>query len=569
MNPKFSFAFITLMLVSNLAYVQASANYNYYGAIVDDDGSSLNLVEVDIYNEFGTHLQTREVNGTFSFFLNFGSYQLVFTKNGYITDTRNYASALQDVNIGEIKLKRSVSMKLTDATVVATPGSRLTMGFQIKNSGTEDEIVALETSSEGGWATMITDENSEVKAVALAAGASQNLNILTDIPIDASSSIVSITAHGLTISTKTINVQVEGSPISLVGCKYPSKQAQPGSTIDFKVDVINPTEKATLLTLSTLSTPNGWSAAILNAEKERISSIYLAAKAGSEVTIRVDVPENAVVGSTSDLVIQASSQGRTSEVRLKIEIYLEAATLSLSSKYPSQSIQLGVKTIYPLTLTLGSSQELVELKAEGIPTGWSAYFKTQDGRQINSILIDSNASEQVNLEVTPALSSAQGSYDFTIKADGKSAHGNLALKAQVASSYGIKMSVESLYVSTSAKATESVSVKVTNTGYSPINDLELKISYPDSWEASFKPLKVTTIAPNEAQTFLLTFTVPEGASPKDYLITVQATSTAISTDLETIRVTVSVETSWSLYGITILAVSLVAFAVLFSKLRRK
>jgi uncharacterized membrane protein len=110
---------------------------------------------------------------------------------------------------------------------------------------------------------------------------------------------------------------------------------------------------------------------------------------------------------------------------------------------------------------------------------------------------------------------------------------------------------------------------VTNTGYSPINDLVLGLSYPDSWEASFSPVKVTTLAPNEAQTFLLTFTVPEGASPKDYLITVQASSTAVSTALETIRVTVGVETSWSLYGIAILAVSLIAFVVLFRKLRRK
>lgn len=580
MNIKFAFMLIAIVLMSTLASVRAFADIHYYGTVVDDEGKSLSVVEVAIYDESkykvgtstGVYLQsvTTNVNGTFSVYLDWGSYQFVFTKDGYVSDTRMYTGVnVPAVNVGNIELKRSVSLKLTAVTVVATPGSRLTVGFQLKNGGTEDEIVALESSSEGGWVTMVKDESSEVKTVVLAAGSSLNLNLLVDVPVNASSSKVSITAKGRVVLTKTVDVQVEGSPPALAECKYPSKQAQPGSTIDFNVDVSNPTEKAALVALSAFSVPDGWSVSILNAEKERISSIYFADKTASEVTVRVDVPESAAVGSKYNLLLHANSQGRSSDVGLTVDVYREAATLSLSSKYPSQSIQLGVKTVYPLTLTLGSSQELVELKAEGVPSGWSVYFKTQDGRQVNSILMDSSASEQVNVEVTPALSSAQGSYDFTIKADGKSAHGSLALKAQVVSSYGITMNVESLYVSTSAKATESVSVKVTNTGYSPINDLALKISYPDSWEASFAPLKVTTLTPNEAQTFQLTFVVPEGASPKDYLITVQATSTAVSTDLETIRVTVGVETSWSLYGIAILAVSLIAFAVLFRKLRRK
>jgi uncharacterized membrane protein len=444
----------------------------------------------------------------------------------------------------------------------------LTVGFQLKNGGTEDEIVALKTSS-GNWVTMVKDESAMVKAVVVAAGSSLSFNLIVDVPLNALSSIISLTAQGRSVSTKTFNVEVEGSPPALAVCKYPSKQVQSGGTIDFNVDVVNPTEQAALVSLSALSVPDGWSVMILNTEKELISSIYLDAEASSEVTVRVKVPESAAVGSTFNLVLNASSQGRLSNVGLTVVVYRDAATLLLSSKYPSQSIQLGVKTIYPLTLILGSSQEQVELQAEGVPSGWTVYFMTQDGRQVNSILIDSSASELVNVEVTPALSSAQGIYEFTIKADGKSAHGNLALKSQVVSSYGIKMDVGSLYVSTTAKATESVSVKVTNTGYSPINDLVLKLSYPDSWEASFTPLKVTTLAPNAAQTFLLTFIVPEGASPKDYLVTLQATSSTVSTDLETIRVTVGVETSWSLYGIAILAVSIIAFAVLFRTLKRK
>ena len=580
MSIKFAYALLAMVLLSQVASAQSWADFYYHGTVVDDEGNPLSLGDVAIYDESGYKVGTStgvylksvktDENGTFSTYLDWGSYQFVFTKDGYVSETRKYTGInVPEVNVGEIILNRSITLKLTVSTVVATPGSRLIVGFQLKNSGAEDEIVALEPSSTEGWPVMVKDESSEIKAVVLAPSLSLNLNLIVDIPVDASSANVSVTARGRTLSMKTVNVQVEGSSPTFLTCKYPSKQAQPGTTVDFKVDISNPTEQAGAMALSATYLTKSWNLSILNAEKERISTIYMSSKASSEVIVRVEVPQEATVGSMNNLTFKAALQGHVSEINLAVAIYREAATLTLSSKYPSQSIQLGVKAIYPLTLELISSKQLVQLFAEGVPAGWSVYFKTQDGRQVNSILMDFSTAELVNVEVTPALSSTQGMYNFTIKADGESAHGDLTLNAQVASSYGVKMDVDSLYISTMAKSTESVSVTVTNTGYSPLNDLALEISYPDGWETSFTPLKITTLSPNQAQTFTLTFTVPEGTSPKDYLLAVQASSSSASTDAQTIRVTVGIETSWSLYGIALLAASLITFIVLFRKLRRK
>jgi len=277
MKTKFVFALVTIILMSSLVNMHALAALNYYGTVVDEDGKPLNLVEVAIYDDPGNTAGTStgiylksvatDINGTFSVYLDWWkSYQFIFKKDGYVSDTLNYTGIdVQTVSMGEIKLVRNVSLQLNVATVVTAPGSRLTLGFQIKNSGKEDEIVALETTS-GNWATMIKSENIEVKAVVLAAGSALNLNLIVDVPLDASSSIVSLIAQGRAVSTKTFNVKVEGQPPTLAVCTYPSKQAQPGGNVDFKVEVNNPTEQAALVNLSVNNMPDKWGITILNTE---------------------------------------------------------------------------------------------------------------------------------------------------------------------------------------------------------------------------------------------------------------------------------------------------------------
>ena len=131
------------------------------------------------------------------------------------------------------------------------------------------------------------------------------------------------------------------------------------------------------------------------------------------------------------------------------------------------------------------------------------------------------------------------------------------------------MELDTLYLQTKAQASEVVTVTVANKGYSPLTNVVLDISYPDGWTATFTPVKVTTLNPNESGTFLLTVTVPEGAAPKDYLVTVQATSGEASATTQTVRVTVGVESSWTIYGLVILVIAVGAFALLYLKLRRR
>jgi uncharacterized membrane protein len=246
-----------------------------------------------------------------------------------------------------------------------------------------------------------------------------------------------------------------------------------------------------------------------------------------------------------------------------------SAGLTVTSKYPSQTIALGKATVYPLTITNPGTKQLITLKAEGVPSGWTIAFLTSEGKQINSILVDAESYESVNLQVTPALSSDKNSYTFAVTAQGDYSSGKIALDASIGGSYGLTMAVDSLYFATNAGSSYTESITLTNTGYSSLNNLQLALTYPSGWTVTAAPIKVTTLNTNSKATFTLTVTPPTGTAAQDYLVQLTATSDEVETTQQSIRVTVNVESSWSIYGIILLVVAAGIFAFLYRKLKRR
>jgi uncharacterized membrane protein len=131
------------------------------------------------------------------------------------------------------------------------------------------------------------------------------------------------------------------------------------------------------------------------------------------------------------------------------------------------------------------------------------------------------------------------------------------------------MSVESLYKETNAGSAFTETIVLTNTGYSPLNNLALSLTYPNGWTVTASPLKVTTLESNSKTTFILTVTAPSGTAAQDYLVQVTAVADEASTSQQSIRVTVNVESSWSIYGLALLLLAAGGFALLYKKLKRR
>jgi len=581
LKPTRGFAMLlaVICVLAQTATIFADANFHYHGTIVDEGGDPLAGATIKVVDQTASRIgsgtglyvatATTDVNGRFSFYIDYGTYDLTISKEGYISQIFRYSGVnVPRIEVGNVTLKRNVLVTMSAAALVASPGSRLTMSVQVSNGGSAEETVDVQATAPEGWSAFLKNEAGEVKSLILKAGATTSLNLVVDVPVDATSGEIELVVSGRASVTKTLTIVVEGAPTSIATCTYPSKIVSPGGTISYKVAITNPSGEAGVIMLKTMGVPSGWSAYFLNDDKEEIDSVYVQSASSVTVTLRVQVSSATAVDTIGSLIVTAQLGERSTEVPLALKVEQRAATIELGAKYPSQSLKLSVATVYPITLSIHSS-ELVQLSADGVPEGWSVVFKTQDGRQVNSVLLEADTTESINVEVTPSLSSSQGQYSFTIVATGETEEGNLALTADIVGSYSLVMSLDSLYLQTIAKSSEVVTVTVTNKGYSPLTNVELALSYPDGWTTAFTPMKITTLAPNEKATFQLTVTVPEGASPKDYLVSVQATSGEASATVQTIRVTVEMESSWSIYGVVLLAAGAGVFVLIYKKLKRK
>jgi uncharacterized membrane protein len=359
---------------------------------------------------------------------------------------------------------------------------------------------------------------------------------------------------------------IEAGEISL-SCTYPGMDVYPSDSFSFTVALKNSYYHTETFNLN-VDTPSSWNLSVKNDQGEKINSVTLGAEETKSLMVVGDVPGTSTSGKYN-FTLKASANGESSELPLSVTINKVSAGLTLTSKYPSQVISLGTTVVYPITIKNPGTKQLMTLSVEGVPSGWKALFLTSDDTQINSMLIDADSSESVRLEVTPSLSSSKANYFFTVKVDGEYSSGEIELKANISGSYGMSMSVESLYEETNAGSAFTETMVLTNTGYSPLNNVELSLTYPDGWTVTASPIKVTTLESNSKTTFILMVTAPSGTAAQDYLVQVTAVSDEVSTSQQSIRVTVNVESSWSIYGIVLLLLAAGGFALLYKKIRRR
>ncbi len=446
-------------------------------------------------------------------------------------------------------------------------GETLKVPVTIKNAGDAETVSITAVAGSGYTTTILNQDEQQVQSVYVPASGSVTVNVEVTAPLKATDSDLTIKVVGNLETDNTVHLKVVEADGSVLSSTYPGKVAMPSDVFTFAVAVINPYYYTQTFSIA-LSGPSGWSLYAENEKSEKINSVTLSAGESVSLQVTGDVPSNSTPADYA-LTVKASANGNTASLPLTVTVSNVSAGLTVTSKYPSQTIALGKATDYPLIITNPGTKQLVALKAEGVPSGWTVAFLTSEGKQINSILVEAESSESVNLEVTPALSSTQNSFSFTVTAQGDYSSGKIALDASIGGSYGLTMTVDSLYFATNAGSSYSEAITLTNTGYSSLNNLELALTYPSGWTVTATPIKVTTLDPNSKSTFTLTITPPTGTAAQDYLVQLTATSDEVETAQQSIRVTVNVESSLSIYGIILLVVAAGVFALLYRKLKRR
>jgi uncharacterized membrane protein len=586
MDPKFSKymrILVVILLLGSLAAPLAvvhSTGYTIIGTVIDEQGNKVEGATIKVYtkssivsggNIVGEYVTTETSNedGSFELSVERKAYTLKFLKAGYEENTFNVDLTSTTVftnNLQNVTLARGVSLQ-TSPSMLVHDGETFTIPVTVTNNGDDETITIQVICGEGYKASVYNQKDQLVQSIYLPGGSSTLLSVKATAPLNATNSNLIIKLIGNLVTENTIQLKViEAGDIAL-NCTYPGMDVYPSDSFSFTVTLNNPYYHTETFSLG-VTTPSSWSLSVKNNQGEKINSVTLGAGETASLKVVGDVPSTSTSGKYS-FTLKVSANGKSIELPLSVTINEVSAALTLTSKYSSQVISLGKTVVYPITIKNPGTKQLITFNVEDVPSGWKMLFLTSDNTQINSMLIDADSSESVKLQVTPSLSSSKTDYSFTVKVDGEYSSGEIELKTSIGGSYGLSMNVESLYEETSAGSAFTETIVLTNTGYSPLNNLALSLTYPNGWTVTASPLKVTTLESNSKTTFILTVTAPSGTAAQDYLVQVTAVSDEASTSQQSIRVTVNVESSWSIYGLALLLIAAGGFALLYKKLRRR
>jgi uncharacterized membrane protein len=338
---------------------------------------------------------------------------------------------------------------------------------------------------------------------------------------------------------------------------YPAVTLRPGTTSSINLKLQNYGLPPERLALSIDGVPSGWSATLIGGGQP-VSAALPATNSSVSLELRLDVPKEAPVGTTS---LTVNAKGSSGSATLPIEVKLATdlpAKLTLNPQLPE--LRGTVKSTFEFQLGIkndSGKKVVVSLSAQA-PPNFEATFTEQYGSQeLNALPLDPGQSKDVKLKVRPPNTAGPNKYNVVAKVSAEDATANADLVLDITGQPKIDISGrEGLLSARAAAGTESsIPVVLTNSGTAPAEDVELSGSTPSGWKINFEPKRVDRIAPNENKEVQALVTPTAKAVAGDYVTTVRASARGESAS-QTFRVAVQTSTQWGIIGVAIIGIAL-------------
>ena len=350
-----------------------------------------------------------------------------------------------------------------------------------------------------------------------------------------------------------------------------SLSADSGETISLPFHISNVGSREEIIELEVFSPP-GWTARILDQADREVKKIKISPGGSLNLRLESSIPAWAEAGKTYNLTVKAeTSDGKVADLLpLSISLIGVKEEIGLAAKFLEVTVEAGRSLEYPITiLNLGDTNVSLYLSAEP-PEDWKVTFKS-GGLEISRIFLEAGRSESLIVEVTPPSTVSIGAYTIPIRLVSESGkvYAETRLRARIIGSYKMAMKSSTFMTSVTAGGSTSFTIRIMNTGHTPITSVRLKVELPKEWESSVSPAQVGTLKPMESSAFNVEIRVPSNTVAGDYLITITGISDQTRTDPLQIRVTVTVPTSWGLIGLGLIAIMIVILILAFLKFKRR
>ena len=348
---------------------------------------------------------------------------------------------------------------------------------------------------------------------------------------------------------------------------YPAVTIQPGNTVTFPLDIAVPAPERVGLAVS--GAPKGWTAN-LRGGGNIVNAVFAGGTTAATVDLSVTVPQDATPGSQTLTVTATADQGTRA---LPIEVSVLGDTggaITLTSDFPQLSGAPTSTFSYSLTLAnTGTQKQTYTLQGQG-PDGWTVSVHPSSNGQALTDTVDGGATDTLSVTAQPPSTVTAGSYPIQVSVASGSQSATTNLEADVTGAPAVTLSTPNqvLNAQVTAGSTGTVSLVVTNTGSTVLQNVAVTASAPTGWTTTFAPTTIDTIQPGSAATVDATLKPSSDALAGDYDVTFTVTAGTATANVD-IRTTVQTSPLWGFIGLALIVIVIVGLGWVFRRFGRR
>lgn len=348
---------------------------------------------------------------------------------------------------------------------------------------------------------------------------------------------------------------------------YPAVTIQPGNTVTFPLDIAVPAPERVGLAVS--GAPKGWTAN-LRGGGNIVNAVFAGGTTAATVDLSVTVPQDATPGSQTLTVTATAAQGTRA---LPIEVTVLGDTggaITLTSDFPQLSGAPTSTFSYSLTLAnTGTQKQTYTLQGQG-PDGWTVSVHPSSNGQALTDTVDGGATDTLSVTAQPPSTVTAGSYPIQVSVASGSQSATTNLEADVTGAPAVTLSTPNqvLNAQVTAGSTGTVSLVVTNTGSTVLQNVAVTASAPTGWTTTFAPTTIDTIQPGSAATVDATLQPSSDALAGDYDVTFTVTAGTATANVD-IRTTVQTSPLWGFIGLALIVIVIVGLGWVFRRFGRR
>lgn len=341
--------------------------------------------------------------------------------------------------------------------------------------------------------------------------------------------------------------------------------ASPGQSINYAVEVINNTSNMQTIGVRVADLPADWEAE-LKSGGYLVSEIAVKPGDSENLSLSVEVPL-AVDRGTYRFQL-ATDRGATLPLAVNVA---ETGTFrtELTTDQPNLEGASDANFTYTIKLANKTAEQQTYALRHGAPAGWDVSFM-QTGRNVSSVVVEPNATSNITVNVSPALSVEAGAYTIPIEASSASTGDSLELEAVITGTYRFELTTDNDLHSAdiTAGSERTVNLVLKNTGSSDLEGIKLASTRPSNWEVTFEQTDDIAIPAGESKTITATIKASNKAIAGDYVVGLRAANAEVEQSIS-MRMSVKTPVLWGWLGIAIVVAVALAIIYLFRKYGRR